>query len=51
MANILGLSGSLRSGSFNSALVRAAAALMPPGSVLEIASIRGIPGVFKNAID
>lgn len=40
---ILGLSGSLRKGSFNSALLRAAAQIMPPGSELEIGSIAGIP--------
>ena len=40
---LVGISGSLRVGSFNSALLRAAAELMPAGSVLEIASIREIP--------
>jgi chromate reductase len=40
---IIGLSGSLRRGSYNSAVLRAAASLMPPDSVLEIASIAGIP--------
>lgn len=43
MIRVLGISGSLRRGSFNSALLRAAAPLMPPDSKLEIASIRGIP--------
>jgi len=43
MARIVGISGSLRQGSYNSALLRAAAALMPAGSALEIATIRGIP--------
>jgi len=43
MLTIIGLSGSLRRGSFNSAVLRAAASLMPPGSVLEIQSIAGIP--------
>lgn len=43
MVQILGLSGSLRKGSFNSALVRAAAELMPDGSSLEIGTIEGIP--------
>jgi chromate reductase len=43
MLRIIGLSGSLRRGSFNSAVLRAAAALMPPDSVLEIQSIAGIP--------
>lgn len=43
MAHILGISGSLRAGSYNSALVRAAQGLMPEGSTLEIGTIRGIP--------
>ena len=43
MTRLLGISGSLRRGSFNSALLRAAVPLMPPDSALEIASIRGIP--------
>jgi NAD(P)H-dependent FMN reductase len=40
---VLGISGSLRRGSYNSALLRAATALMPEGATLEVASIRGIP--------
>jgi NAD(P)H-dependent FMN reductase len=43
MANIIGIAGSLRAGSYNAALLRTAATLMPPGATLEIASIRGIP--------
>lgn len=43
MAKIIGVSGSLRAGSYNSALLRVAATLMPSGATLEIASIRGIP--------
>jgi NAD(P)H-dependent FMN reductase len=43
MARLIGISGSLRQGSYNSALLRAAAELMPEGSRLDIASIRGIP--------
>lgn len=43
MTRIVGLSGSLRLGSFNSALLRAAAKAMPAGTMLEIASIKGIP--------
>lgn len=43
MTTIVGLSGSLRSGSFNSALLRAAAGEMPAGTTLEIGSIKGIP--------
>jgi NAD(P)H-dependent FMN reductase len=40
---IIGLSGSLRRGSFNSALLSAAAELMPEGAELAIHTIRGIP--------
>jgi NAD(P)H-dependent FMN reductase len=43
MIKVLGISGSLRRGSYNSALLRAAARLMPEGATLEIANIRGIP--------
>lgn len=43
MANLIGLPGSLRSGSFNAALLRAAATLLPEGSKLEVGTIRGIP--------
>lgn len=40
---VLGISGSLRKGSYNTALLRAAAGLMPEGVALEIGSIEGIP--------
>lgn len=40
---VLGISGSLRKGSLNSALLRAAAELMPPGATLQIGTIEGIP--------
>ncbi|HEY8945351.1 MAG TPA: NADPH-dependent FMN reductase [Polyangiaceae bacterium] len=43
MANIIAISGSLRKASYNTALARAAAELMPPSSRLELASIGGIP--------
>ena len=43
MTTILGLSGSLRAGSFNTALLRAAQALMPEGTQLDIATLHGIP--------
>ncbi len=43
MTKVLGISGSLRRGSYNSALLRAATRLMPDDATLEIASIRGIP--------
>jgi NAD(P)H-dependent FMN reductase len=40
---IIGISGSARHGSFNSALLRAAQQVAPEGVAVEIASIRGIP--------
>lgn len=40
---IVGIAGSLRSGSFNAALLRAAVAECPPEATIEIESIRGIP--------
>jgi len=43
MPTLIGLSGSLRQASFNSALLRAAVELMPAGVELRLASIRGIP--------
>ena len=43
MTKVLGISGSLRRASYNSALLRAAVRLMPEGATLEIASLRGIP--------
>lgn len=43
MATILGLSGSLRRGSFNTMLLRAATELQPAGTTIDIGSIRGIP--------
>ncbi len=43
MIRVLGISGSLRRGSYNSALLRAAQRLMPEDATLEIATIRGIP--------
>jgi len=43
MTTIVGLSGSLRSGSFNTALLRAATESMPAGARLELGSIKGIP--------
>ena len=43
MTTILGLSGSLRRGSYNTALLRAARELAPEGVELEIGSIAGIP--------
>jgi chromate reductase len=43
MVTIIGLSGSLRAGSFNTALLRAAKELAPAEASVEIGSIRGIP--------
>lgn len=43
MVTLIGLSGSLRAGSFNSALLRAALDLMPADSTLRVESIAGIP--------
>ena len=43
MITLVGISGSLRKGSFNSAVLRAAAELMPDESTLNIESIAGIP--------
>jgi chromate reductase len=43
MPTVVGLSGSLRAGSYNTALLRAAAGLMPAGAKLEIATLHGIP--------
>lgn len=43
MRTIVAISGSLREGSFNTALLRAAVALAPEGVRVETCSIRGIP--------
>src|SRR5689334_23378541 len=43
MTRIVGISGSLRRGSYNSALLRAAAASMPGGAALVVGSTAGIP--------
>jgi len=43
MTRIIGISGSLRKGSFNTALLHAAAELAPPGVELEVATLHGIP--------
>lgn len=40
---ILGFAGSLRKNSYNKALLRATAELMPKGAMLEIFDIEGIP--------
>src|SRR5207302_7566512 len=43
MTTLVGISGSVRSGSFNAALLRVAAAECPPGALIRIESIAGIP--------
>jgi chromate reductase, NAD(P)H dehydrogenase (quinone) len=43
MTKLLGVAGSLRRGSFNAALLRAATELMPAGASLETGTIQGIP--------
>jgi NAD(P)H-dependent FMN reductase len=43
MTTVIGLSGSLRAGSFNTALLRAAAGMMPEGVQLLVKTIHGIP--------
>src|SRR6476661_6872504 len=43
MTQLIGLSGSLRSGSYNTALLHAATRLIPEGASLEVATIRNIP--------
>jgi NAD(P)H-dependent FMN reductase len=43
MTTLVGISGSLRKDSYNTALLRAAAAMMPDGSKLVIGEIKNIP--------
>jgi NAD(P)H-dependent FMN reductase len=43
MTTIIGIAGSLRRGSYNASLLRAAVALAPEGTTIEVASIREIP--------
>ena len=43
MTTIIGISGSLRRGSFNTMLLKAAAGLVPDGARVDIASIRDFP--------
>jgi chromate reductase len=50
MPTIVGLSGSLRKGSFNTMLLRAAAEMVPPGTTIAIESIEGIP-VYNQDVE
>jgi chromate reductase len=43
MARLLGISGSLRKGSYNTALLRAARERLPEGTTLEVVTLHGIP--------
>ncbi|MBS0613277.1 MAG: NAD(P)H-dependent oxidoreductase [Proteobacteria bacterium] len=43
VSKILGISGSLRAQSFNTALLHSARGLMPSGATLEVATLHGIP--------
>lgn len=43
MIKIIGITGSLRAGSFNTALLRVAKGLVPSEATLEIATLKGIP--------
>src|SRR3546814_789405 len=43
MASIVGLPGSLRRGSFNAALLRAATQLVPDGIRIDVHSLHGVP--------
>lgn len=43
MTRLIGLSGSLRKGSYNTAILHAAATLLPAGATLAVRTIHGIP--------
>lgn len=49
MVKLVGVAGSLRKGSYNRALLRAAQELVPEGSDLAIATIDGIPSMTATA--
>ena len=48
---VLGISGSLRKASFNSAALRACGELLPPGMTLQIASIADLPMFNQDVLD
>lgn len=48
--NVVGISGSLRSGSYNTAALRACAQLTPPGMSIEIAEIGALP-IYNGDFD
>ncbi|HYF64129.1 MAG TPA: NAD(P)H-dependent oxidoreductase [Herpetosiphonaceae bacterium] len=48
---IVGISGSLRQQSFNTALLHAASELLPPAATLEIVHLGEIPGYDQDALD
>lgn len=50
MVTLIGISGSLRKGSYNTALLRSAAELLPPGARLQIESIRDI-GLYDGDVE
>ena len=50
MVTLIGISGSLRKGSYNTALLRSAAQLMPDGARLQIESIRDI-GLYDGDVE
>jgi chromate reductase, NAD(P)H dehydrogenase (quinone) len=50
MTTIIGLSGSLRKGSYNTALLHAAAAMMPEGVAITVKTIHGIP-LFNQDVE
>lgn len=50
MTRLVGISGSLRRGSLNTALLKAAAELVPEGASLEIASIAEVP-LYNGDLD
>jgi NAD(P)H-dependent FMN reductase len=43
VTTLIGVSGSLRRGSFNTALLRAASALLPPDVILDLRTLHGVP--------